>query len=193
MHFFARYKFVLAIENSVCDDYITEKLWRPLIAGVVPIYYGSPSVQDWLPNNNSAILIKEHYDIKKLGELINKINKNDTLYESFLQHKLGSKKITNTRLLQEYNAGYDHPIPGFLCYICDNLEKRFSKKNVSIYNCPVDQSLVKGNSWESHWKMGKCEVKTYKYFTEHLKLINFTKEMFDRQRMEYFTTNNCSY
>lgn len=45
MHFIARYKFIVSIENSVCDDYITEKLWRPLIAGVVPIYFGSPSIQ----------------------------------------------------------------------------------------------------------------------------------------------------
>lgn len=43
--FIARYKFVIAYENSVCEDYITEKLWRPLIVGVVPIYYGAPNVQ----------------------------------------------------------------------------------------------------------------------------------------------------
>lgn len=43
--FIARYKFVIAYENSVCEDYITEKLWRPLILGVVPIYFGAPNVQ----------------------------------------------------------------------------------------------------------------------------------------------------
>lgn len=41
----AKYKFTIAIENAICDDYITEKLWRPLIAGSVPIYLGSPSVE----------------------------------------------------------------------------------------------------------------------------------------------------
>lgn len=41
--FVAKYKFTLAFENAVCDDYISEKLWRPLIVGSVPIYYGSPS------------------------------------------------------------------------------------------------------------------------------------------------------
>jgi hypothetical protein len=43
-HFVARYKFTLSFENAVCDDYITEKLWRPLMVGSVPIYMGSPSV-----------------------------------------------------------------------------------------------------------------------------------------------------
>lgn len=41
--FVGQYKFTLAFENAVCDDYITEKLWRPLIVGSVPVYYGSPS------------------------------------------------------------------------------------------------------------------------------------------------------
>lgn len=44
--FIAKYKFSLSFENAECEDYITEKLWRPLIAGSVPIYIGSPSVRD---------------------------------------------------------------------------------------------------------------------------------------------------
>lgn len=44
LHLVAKYKFALSIENGVCHDYITEKLWRPLISGSVPIYIGSPSV-----------------------------------------------------------------------------------------------------------------------------------------------------
>uniref|UniRef100_A0A1Y1L3Q5 Fucosyltransferase n=1 Tax=Photinus pyralis TaxID=7054 RepID=A0A1Y1L3Q5_PHOPY len=44
MKFVAQYKFTIAIENSICNDYVTEKLWRPLIAGSIPIYWGSPTV-----------------------------------------------------------------------------------------------------------------------------------------------------
>ena len=28
LHILAKYKFVIAIENAVCEDYITEKLWK---------------------------------------------------------------------------------------------------------------------------------------------------------------------
>lgn len=45
MRFLGRYKFMIAIENGVCEDYITEKFWRPLILGVIPIYFGSPSIR----------------------------------------------------------------------------------------------------------------------------------------------------
>lgn len=41
----AQYKFTLAFENAIGDDYITEKLWRPLIVGSVPVYLGSPSIK----------------------------------------------------------------------------------------------------------------------------------------------------
>jgi hypothetical protein len=40
-----KYKFALAFENAVCRDYITEKFWRPLKVGTVPIVYGSDRFQ----------------------------------------------------------------------------------------------------------------------------------------------------
>lgn len=43
--FLARYKFVLAVENAECEDYVTEKLWKPLSIGSVPIYMGAPNVK----------------------------------------------------------------------------------------------------------------------------------------------------
>ena len=45
LHILAKYKFVLAIENAVCPDYITEKLWKVLQVGAVPVYFGAPNVQ----------------------------------------------------------------------------------------------------------------------------------------------------
>lgn len=45
LQFISKYKFVIAFENAICDDYISEKFWRPLIAGAVPIYFGSPTIE----------------------------------------------------------------------------------------------------------------------------------------------------
>lgn len=47
----AKYKFTIAFENAIGDDYITEKLWRPLKLGSVPVYMGSPSIQVNLLSN----------------------------------------------------------------------------------------------------------------------------------------------
>ncbi|VFQ81069.1 unnamed protein product [Cuscuta campestris] len=45
----SNYKFALAIENTVTESYVTEKLFYALEAGSVPIYFGAPNVQDLVP------------------------------------------------------------------------------------------------------------------------------------------------
>ena len=40
--FSKKYKFYLAFENSNCNEYITEKFWRYLSYGLVPVAFGAP-------------------------------------------------------------------------------------------------------------------------------------------------------
>ncbi|CAF1357130.1 unnamed protein product [Adineta ricciae] len=40
------YLFTISIEDSLTFDYISEKLWQPLMIGSVPIYLGDPNVYD---------------------------------------------------------------------------------------------------------------------------------------------------
>jgi hypothetical protein len=47
----SNYKFALCIENIVYPGYITEKIFDCLFAGCIPIYYGAPDVQDYIPEN----------------------------------------------------------------------------------------------------------------------------------------------
>ncbi len=39
MDVFRRYRFCIAMENTIAHDYVTEKLWDAFAAGCVPIYY----------------------------------------------------------------------------------------------------------------------------------------------------------
>ncbi|CAN6440262.1 unnamed protein product [Victoria cruziana] len=48
----SHYKFVLAIENTMTESYVTEKLFYALDAGSVPIYFGAPNVEDFVPPNS---------------------------------------------------------------------------------------------------------------------------------------------
>jgi hypothetical protein len=43
------YKFALCFENMEFPGYVTEKLIDCLVAGVVPIYWGAPDIQDFVP------------------------------------------------------------------------------------------------------------------------------------------------
>ncbi|WCJ44280.1 Alpha-(1 4)-fucosyltransferase [Euphorbia peplus] len=45
----SHYKFVLAIENTATESYVTEKLFYALDSGAIPIYFGAPNVDDFVP------------------------------------------------------------------------------------------------------------------------------------------------
>ncbi|XP_021549918.1 alpha-(1,3)-fucosyltransferase 10 [Neomonachus schauinslandi] len=150
----AQYKFILAFENAVCDDYITEKFWRPLKLGVVPVYYGSPSIADWLPSNRSAILVSEFAHPRELASYIRQLDHDDRLYEAYIEWKLKGE-VSNRRLLaalRERKWGVqdvhqDNYIDAFECMVCskvwDNirlLEKGLPPKrwkaDVTHLSCP---------------------------------------------------------
>ncbi|XP_048248949.1 alpha-(1,3)-fucosyltransferase 10-like [Haliotis rufescens] len=126
----ARYKFAIAFENAICDDYITEKLWRPLQVGTVPIVLGSPTIRDILPSTKSAILVEDFDTIQDLAAFIKQLDRNDEQYESYLQFK--HTGISNPTLKSElarispgkYAGGsFGKAALGYECFLCDKLHK----------------------------------------------------------------------
>ncbi|KAI2660139.1 Alpha-(1,3)-fucosyltransferase 10 [Labeo rohita] len=122
----AQYKFILAFENAVCDDYITEKLWRPLKLGVVPVYYGAPNVHMWLPDNRSAVVVNPNEPPKKLAQYLKRLDKNDWEYLKYLEWK-HKREISNVNLVTELkerpwgvqDIGQDNFIDAFECMVCN--------------------------------------------------------------------------
>jgi alpha-1,3-fucosyltransferase 10 len=50
-----KYRYTLAFENSVAPDYVTEKLYEPLLTGTVPVYLGAPNVAEFAPGPDSYV------------------------------------------------------------------------------------------------------------------------------------------
>ncbi|XP_049884478.1 alpha-(1,3)-fucosyltransferase 10-like [Pectinophora gossypiella] len=160
MKLMARYKFVITIENAVCNDYVTEKIWRAIEVGTVPIYYGSPLIRDWLPNNKSAILLEDFPTPELLSQHLQYLLNNDTAYEEYLEHKtLGI--VTNKELIRElitrpYENDLDNTVKAFECFICEKIHDRTNKTvdivNRSHYDCPNPTSaLTFSLNPESKW------------------------------------------
>ncbi|XP_003728118.2 glycoprotein 3-alpha-L-fucosyltransferase A-like [Strongylocentrotus purpuratus] len=83
------YKFYLALENSECRDYITEKFWEnSLQHDVVPIVYGAPK-EDYLQvaPPKSFIHLQDFNSMVDLVDYLNLLNSNDTLYNSYFEWK----------------------------------------------------------------------------------------------------------
>ncbi|XP_069466785.1 alpha-(1,3)-fucosyltransferase 11 [Ambystoma mexicanum] len=131
MAFVSKYKFHLAMENALCPDYMTEKLWRPMHLGAIPIYRGSPSVLDWMPNNYSIILIDDFPSPQALADFIVSLDSDDNKYLRYLEYKKPGG-VTNQFLLktlEEREWGVnDMTVPnylnGFECFVCDQENRR---------------------------------------------------------------------
>lgn len=85
LEFLKKYKFTIAFENTSSNGYTTEKLYQPLQAFSIPIYWGNPLVvRDFNPK---AFINCNDYD-NDFDAIINRvkeIDKNPDLYLSILR------------------------------------------------------------------------------------------------------------
>ncbi|UYV79482.1 FUT11, partial [Cordylochernes scorpioides] len=141
LDYISQYKFHLAFENAICDDYISEKLFRALHVGSIPIYRGSPSVEDWLPSTTSAILTHDYLNPKELAKDILRIDQDDELYNTYLNYKEPDGFAND--FLEEHLAKreWGEFISGFECYVCDQLllKEDTDKKQAELAGCPEPQ------------------------------------------------------
>ncbi|XP_033752149.1 alpha-(1,3)-fucosyltransferase 10-like [Pecten maximus] len=173
----SKYKFSLAFENAMCDDYMTEKLWRPLMLGSVPIVMGSPKVKDFLPSNHSAIIVDDFKSIEELVEYIKFLDKNDDEYEKYLAWKktgIENKYLIELMKNREWGVDgsrgtkYHNFIDGFECFVCQRIHENeialkrgaTPRKYLSAHNhygCPgptaynsegIRHGPGGGNSWD---------------------------------------------
>ncbi|UEH20438.1 alpha-(1,3)fucosyltransferase [Elephant endotheliotropic herpesvirus 2] len=81
-------KFYLAFENSVHGDYITEKLYRSLIAGSVPVVLGPSreNYENYVPGD-SFIHVNDYPSPVELAERLTAISKDDNLYRKYFEWK----------------------------------------------------------------------------------------------------------
>ncbi|KAI0229129.1 Alpha-(1,3)-fucosyltransferase C [Lamellibrachia satsuma] len=78
------YKFYLSFENSLCRDYMTEKLWRILQINTVPIILGYANNTDLLPVH-SYIDVRDFASPRHLADHLKLLDANDTLYNEYFR------------------------------------------------------------------------------------------------------------
>lgn len=87
MELYGKYKFVIAFENSIANDYVTEKFFDPLLAGSVPIYLGAPNIDEFAPGDNCFVDVRKYESPRHLADFLNACYQDDTLYMDFLRWK----------------------------------------------------------------------------------------------------------
>ena len=80
------YKFYFAFENTDCRDYVTEKYWRVLERGQIPVVAWKHSMEG-LVIPGSYINVYDFKDLDSAGKHIKKVSENRTLYNSYFKWK----------------------------------------------------------------------------------------------------------
>ena len=119
---FRKYRFCIAIENSNTKDYITEKLWESFESGCLPIYYGAPNINEYLPDPNSII------NYEKIGgtpeALINefiRLGSNETEYNKKFEWKTKPKELFSKGFLKYLKLDETSPH----CRLCQFIAKKY--------------------------------------------------------------------
>jgi hypothetical protein len=68
LDFVSQYKFIISMENSREDTYITEKLMHGLITNIIPVYWGSLNVGDYI--NKHRFINLEGDDNKTINKAL---------------------------------------------------------------------------------------------------------------------------
>jgi hypothetical protein len=87
MDIIKHYKFDLAFENAIAEDYVSEKFFDPLVAGAVPVYLGAPNVEVFAPGNHCYINTADFKDPSELADYLLHLHHDNAEYEAYLAWK----------------------------------------------------------------------------------------------------------
>lgn len=116
----SHYKFVLAIENTFTESYVTEKLFYALDAGSVPIYFGAPDVWDLVPPN-SIIDASKFKSIEELADYVKAVGEDPVAYAEFHAWR-------RCGVLGNYGKVRDASLDTLPCRLCEEASVRGGRK-----------------------------------------------------------------
>lgn len=126
-----KYKFYLSFENSICEEYVTEKFFEMMARNVVPIVLGGANYSSIAPQHSYINALD--YTPHELADYLKKLDNNDTLYAEYFWWK-PHYRVRNL---------FDTSKEAF-CNLCEALHKT-----------PVKQQTVRGlNAW--YMKGARC-------------------------------------
>lgn len=81
----ANYKFCIGFENSIADDYVTEKFFDPFLAGSVPVYLGAPNVDTFAPSDSSFVNVADFSGPRELAQFLAHLDSDEGAYRRYFR------------------------------------------------------------------------------------------------------------
>jgi len=133
--FQSAYKFVLAIENYSSPGYLTEKFADAAHSNAIPIYWGDPTITDYL-NPKAFINCHDFDSLEDLNAHIRMIDENDDIYLSMLSEPW----FKNNSEPQEWQ---DSTIINFLRNIFDQNYEQAFRRNRGRWGMKTEKKLYR--------------------------------------------------
>jgi hypothetical protein len=112
----ARYKFALVLENSIAEDYVSEKFFYALISGSVPVYRGAPNIAAFAPGSRCFINSADFAEPAELAAYLNWLNEHDEAYQEYLAWRHKGLSPSFEALVESVRE----PAP---CRLCEHLRR----------------------------------------------------------------------
>lgn len=140
VEFIAGYKFNLALENSIVDGYVTEKLIEPLSAGTVPIYWGSNAALKDV-NPDSFMNVSDYDTIESFIDDLAAVDNDDVRY---------MKMQTAPGLRRDAVTDYSDRLATFLCNIASG-RRRYVSRYGGVFKLH-DHQLITAHLCDTKWR-----------------------------------------
>ncbi|XP_042882814.1 alpha-(1,3)-fucosyltransferase C-like [Penaeus japonicus] len=105
------YLFYMSMENSLCDQYITEKLYNPLVYKIVPVVWGGANYSRFLPPN--SFIDARKYHPKELAALLLRLSRDPVAYSKY----------------HLWRGFWEVRVGGSLCDLCHRLHTDTAEKH----------------------------------------------------------------
>lgn len=98
-----KYKFTIVFENHSKPGYASKILWKAILSGSIPIYWGAPDISEKIGLNQNAFIDCTRYgeDVDSMIAEIMKIDADDELYREMRRQVL-FKEQYSTEKLEEF-------------------------------------------------------------------------------------------
>jgi len=93
LDFYKQYRLVCAFENTLLDDYITEKIVNPFRAGTIPLYLGSDAISQYFNPQRFVEVNKD--DIQITVNEINKLLTDDSYWLHKVNQPIFKQSVPN--------------------------------------------------------------------------------------------------
>jgi len=114
-----QYKFYIAFENSISEDYVTERVLMALANGCVPIYQGAPNIEEFLPSDKCIIKTDDFSSPMELAEYIKFLDRDDATYDEYLNWRREPLKANFKELVNLGSIDPRHRMLIKLLHGCD--------------------------------------------------------------------------